>query len=493
METRVDGSPSPPVLYPSSPVSNFSRNTSSSDDFCISRSGSVSSGVPVASREDPMNGEAISQNGLAEDIKNRITWRDGFYDPQIHLTHSQLEVQQEFQKLQIQQLQQKLHQHQLQLQQTQKLLQQHKHMEIDEVQSNSKHTNDLEEMNDSDMDGGMFQTRYLMPLIENRENLTEYRDGHVAANHINGVNSDDFETKTIGCYLPRCYSVGSSGLSHLHKRPSDVFKRRENLLANHKHVGNVDSDAHPSHLKASPENLKRHYRSENGGSFSAPSSTPKAIDLTCKRKRSLDSKMGLDDDHSPLSHRAATRDQHSILKSVLTSSSHSIEVGGRLRSHTLSVCSLQGLRRSGASSAHAFSDSRRVTLAKKNLAPVQRFVIDQLKEIVKFAYRQPDFVQLPMEDKKALLVQAGPRLLLLYMAELNFKFAVTLLWEPVERNSDSSEKLSTEEKSPTPCKDTAPTQRFIETIQNFIGKCQSQSITTDEYFYMRLIVLFHIG
>lgn len=35
--------------------------------------------------------------------------------------------------------------------------------------------------------------------------------------------------------------------------------------------------------------------------------------------------------------------------------------------------------------------------------------------------------------------------------------------------------------------------QFVDGIQNFIRKCQSLQISPNEYFYMRMIILFHAG
>lgn len=132
------------------------------------------------------------------------------------------------------------------------------------------------------------------------------------------------------------------------------------------------------------------------------------------------------------------------------------------------------------SSMHATGGHQRVALAKRNMMPVLARIADRLSGAVGFARSLPEFLQFPAEDQVLLLVQACPRLLLLYLAEDNFQFAVT----PVRSTAGDPEVKADAEE---------PTMQFVETVQNFIGKCQTQGIGSTEYFYMRMIVLFHTG
>lgn len=162
-------------------------------------------------------------------------------------------------------------------------------------------------------------------------------------------------------------------------------------------------------------------------------------------------------------------EETSILKSILT---------GRSRSQSFSgaVTKLPVGQHGCVSMA---AGHQRVALAKRNMMPILARIADRLSGAVGFSRSLPEFLQFPEEDQALLLVQACPRLLLLYLAEDNFQFAVT----PVRSAVDPEAKPDTEE----------PTMQFVETVQNFIGKCQTQAIGATEYFYMRMIVLFHTG
>lgn len=192
---------------------------------------------------------------------------------------------------------------------------------------------------------------------------------------------------------------------------------------------------------------------------------------------------------------------HSILKSVLT---------GRMRSNSLYVCELRHLwvtscaggdatRNGHAVSPHAEmpqvasrkNGRQRVALAKKNLLPVVARIADRLSKIVEFTASLPEFTRLSLNDQKTLLISACPRLLLLYLAETNLQFAVTVIpdgaastWMGVSGPSLGS-SVQKDWK--------VPTMQFADCIQNFIRKCQITGVGANEYFYLRLITLFHRG
>ena len=66
------------------------------------------------------------------------------------------------------------------------------------------------------------------------------------------------------------------------------------------------------------------------------------------------------------------------------------------------------------------------------------------------------------------------------MAESNFQFATTpLRSESQPENADGG--VSPDE----------PTVKSVENIQSFIRKCQSMNVDSDEYHYMRMLVLFN--
>lgn len=228
------------------------------------------------------------------------------------------------------------------------------------------------------------------------------------------------------------------------------------------------------------------------------------VDLSCKRKKYLRnvSKQSLievvEADILPDEGIDESID-HSILKSVLT---------GRARSNSLSVFELRRLRTAGraggdtARNGHAvnlntemsqlagrLNGRQRVTLAKKNLLPVIARIADRLSKIVEFAKSLPEFTQLSLHDQRTLLTNACPRLLLLYMAETNLQFAVTTIPDGVVSalKSTGGSSLGSQKEWET------PTMQFVDCVQNFIRKCQMIGVSANEYFYMRLITLFHTG
>jgi Ligand-binding domain of nuclear hormone receptor len=199
------------------------------------------------------------------------------------------------------------------------------------------------------------------------------------------------------------------------------------------------------------------------------------VDLSCKRSRYCTSERGLNSTTT-----SAEDAPYSILKTVLSVSTPGV------RRNTVSACDPQSL-----------STARRhhVTLAKKAFFPVSARIAEQMKRVVKFANSLPEFCSLPISDRLALLTSACPRLLLLYMAEVNLQFAVASMHE------NGSGELCERVPSPTESPDLSeqlssvewPTMQFVENTQSFIRKCNSLQIHQNEYFYMRMITLFHTG
>ena len=207
---------------------------------------------------------------------------------------------------------------------------------------------------------------------------------------------------------------------------------------------------------------------------------------TCpiKENRTLSTSIdeGIEDDSSC---------DHSILKLVLTGRgrSNSLSIGTERRRTAAGLDSFPG--RGGT--AGAVWDPRgqqgvRVALAKKNLLPVMARVTDNLNRTIVFARSQPEFSDLPASDQTALLVHACPRLLLLYMAETNLQFVVAPIHE-----DDVPPLIAEDDASSQQPAGLMPTMQFVDLIQNFIRKCQAFNITASEYFYMRMITLFHTG
>ena len=250
-----------------------------------------------------------------------------------------------------------------------------------------------------------------------------------------------------------------------------------------------------SQLRSRFQHLRSGYRSavHSGGS-------DHPVDLSCKRKKfectvglpyarrstishhvtsnaSLDE--GIDDDSSS---------EHSLLKSILT---------GRVRSNSMSVCGNRHAAGDLGDAASKLHPRQHVTLAKKNLLPVKARITDLLNKSIDFACQLQCFTALPPVDQRSLLVSAAPRLLLLEMARSNVQFAVT----PV---NGSGSQLAEEGEMSSAAGDDGhmqssqdsveiPTQQFVESVQNFVKKCQSFGISSEEYFYMQMIALFQLG
>lgn len=128
-----------------------------------------------------------------------------------------------------------------------------------------------------------------------------------------------------------------------------------------------------------------------------------------------------------------------------------------------------------------------VQLAKKNLLPVSARISDWLVKMIQFAKSLPEFVSLPHNDKVMLIHNSWSRLLLLYMAETNFQFAVTPLGITNPKPTPPESRVSV---TPPPTQEE-PTVRSIEEIQCFIRKCQMISVTSEEISFLRLLALFN--
>ena len=125
--------------------------------------------------------------------------------------------------------------------------------------------------------------------------------------------------------------------------------------------------------------------------------------------------------------------------------------------------------------------STRVTLAKKNMYPVSARVSDWLLKVVQFANSIPCFrEEVNHSDRLTLILNSWSRLLLLFMAESNFQFAVT----PLRTEPEPSEV----DGGPSP---DEPTMKAVESVQTFIRKCQHMGVEADEYYYLRMLVLFN--
>ncbi|GFO07188.1 nuclear receptor subfamily 0 group b member 1 [Plakobranchus ocellatus] len=131
----------------------------------------------------------------------------------------------------------------------------------------------------------------------------------------------------------------------------------------------------------------------------------------------------------------------------------------------------------------------RVQLAKKNLLPVSARVSDWLDKAVRFAKSIPEFAALSQKDQTTLVLSSWARLVLLYMAEANFQFAVTPHSPRVSPAGSDSAPTSV---APPPTQDE-PTMKSVEGVQTFIRKCQQMQVDAREYEFLRMLVLFNAG
>jgi len=263
-----------------------------------------------------------------------------------------------------------------------------------------------------------------------------------------------------------------------------------------------------SQLRSRFQHLRCGYRS----AVQSAAGSDHPVDLSCKRrKKKFDCAPPA---ALPYARRRATISHHvtsnasldegigddsssegSILKSILT---------GRVRSNSMSVC---GNRHAAAAGVDVggelggkLNGRQRVTLAKKNLLPVKARIADLLNKSIEFARQHQCFSALPASDQRSLLVNAAPRLLLLEMARSNTQFAVTPVHGSGSQLAEEGESATASDGSgkdtgSSSSQDSAdmPTQQFVETVQNFVRKCQSFGISNEEYFYMRMIALFQLG
>lgn len=137
---------------------------------------------------------------------------------------------------------------------------------------------------------------------------------------------------------------------------------------------------------------------------------------------------------------------------------------------------------------------QRVVIAKKMAPVVNRKVAKWLTEIAQLAARYRDLAGLPREDWIVLLQSAVSRLLLLFMAENNFQFAVAPVAATDRRQTTASDGEAGDERGrPVVSPAEIPTAGSAEDIQRFIAKCQALKVDGREYQCMRLITLFHSG
>ena len=197
------------------------------------------------------------------------------------------------------------------------------------------------------------------------------------------------------------------------------------------------------------------------------------MDLSCKSDIGSESPARYSDFNTPCdSPSGSPKSEGSMLRNLL--------VAGK-QTH---FCGSDGEQDQSPSGSYKpdipITSSTRVTLAKKNMFPITSRVSDWLVKIVKFSKSIPEFETLSQNDKMTLLLNSWTRLLLLYMAEQDFEFAVT--------------PLSTDRQTPgvTPPPDE-PTMKSVENIQSFIKKCKTMTLDQKEYALLRMAVLFNAG
>ncbi|XP_071109237.1 COUP transcription factor 2-like [Haliotis cracherodii] len=188
------------------------------------------------------------------------------------------------------------------------------------------------------------------------------------------------------------------------------------------------------------------------------------MDLSCKRSPIPHTDYSSDDSQS------SSQGEFSLLRNLLSVGKSSQEPVPR---NCESPCDYY--------SRQPVSGSTRVTLAKKNMFPVCSRVSDWLLKVVNFAKSIPEFLNLSHNDKVTLILNSWSRLLLLYMAESNFQFAVT----PIINMNDV-------DLADSPASDE-PTMKAVEGIQTFIRKCQHMTVEGKEYAFLRMLVLFNAG
>lgn len=113
-------------------------------------------------------------------------------------------------------------------------------------------------------------------------------------------------------------------------------------------------------------------------------------------------------------------------------------------------------------------------------------IVNWLDEIANFATAYRIFAGLSDADHVTLLQRARCRLLLLFMAEANFRLRAG----SAECSSDS---LESERHGSGSSSSAAAARKSVSEIQMFIDRCRMLDINCKEYHCMRLIALFHSG
>jgi len=235
--------------------------------------------------------------------------------------------------------------------------------------------------------------------------------------------------------------AGANKLFHLLKNPSST-----------------SYDADETWERHTPLNLKR-------------KSSEEPMDLSCKKRRS-------DDEDSN------TTNSSSILETLLSGRSARSEWDNDFSSPS-SPCPSNTSSEAPSNGPLTSGSDQIVGLAKKVLFPVTARVSDWVVKIISYAQSLPQFATLPCNDRVTLILNSWARLLLLCMAETGFEFAVS--------PKDNVDTTTNDSEGPARCPrtDELPTMRAVESVQNFIRKCQSLSLDSREYDYLKTITLFN--
>ena len=270
------------------------------------------------------------------------------------------------------------------------------------------------------------------------------------------------------------------------------YRDRESTLSSYEHERSspyLDHRSSPYIASSSPLHSCSPYNlppspyaqqaSPNGGDVFPAEEVPSSsqdqpMDLSCKSDFGRESPARLYDFNTPCdSPCSSPKSDGSMLRNLL--------VAGRQAHCVSNSDNEQDSSPSGSFKPDIpITSSTRVTLAKKNMFPITSRVSDWLVKLVKFSKGIPEFATLSQNDKMTLLLNSWTRLLLLYMAEQDFEFAVTPL--PTEQQNPGV--------SPPP---DEPSMKSVESIQSFIKKCKTMGLDQKEYALLRMAVLFNAG
>ena len=127
--------------------------------------------------------------------------------------------------------------------------------------------------------------------------------------------------------------------------------------------------------------------------------------------------------------------------------------------------------------------NQRVGIAKKTLFPVRARVSFWLGQTVKFAKSLAEFSSLCFDDQMIVINNTWAKMLVVFMAENNFEFAVSTVAAGTDSDSAADTAGNPE----------VPTMKAVENVQGFIHKLHGLNLDVTEYEQLKTIVLFEIG